>query len=60
LTVKDNGKGFDLKQIDGGTGLNGIRERAMILNGKLEIKSHRGIGTTITLELPNEYNNETN
>lgn len=59
LTIKDNGKGFNLKQIDGGTGLNGIRERAMILGAKLEIDSHQDTGTTISLELPNGCNNET-
>ena len=59
LTIKDNGKGFDLKQTEGGTGLNGIRERAMILDAKLNIDSQYGKGTTITLKLPNRGNNET-
>lgn len=59
LTIKDNGKGFDLKQTEGGTGLNGIRERAMILDAKLNIDSQHGNGTTITLKLPSRGNNET-
>lgn len=49
LTIKDNGSGFDLNQIDGGTGLNGIRERAMILGAELKISSSKGEGTTIRL-----------
>lgn len=53
LTIKDNGKGFDLNQIEGGTGLNGIRERAMILGAELEINSHIDEGTTIKLASPN-------
>ncbi|MCF6191315.1 MAG: sensor histidine kinase [Cocleimonas sp.] len=58
LTIEDNGKGFDLKQTEGGTGLNGIRERALILDAKLKIHSQLGNGTTMTLELPNKDNND--
>ncbi|HKG20414.1 MAG TPA: ATP-binding protein, partial [Blastocatellia bacterium] len=52
LIVRDNGKGFDMSQDSEGHGLASMRQRAAELGGKLEMSSHEGGGTTVTLELP--------
>jgi len=58
LTVKDNGKGFELtERIDdltaaGKLGLAGMQERAQLIGGKLTLKSELGKGTTVTAEIP--------
>jgi signal transduction histidine kinase len=38
----------------GGFGLTGIRERAMLMRGTLEIKSENGKGTLIVINFPLE------
>jgi NarL family two-component system sensor histidine kinase YdfH len=54
LEVRDNGKGFDSgKAIEAGHyGLLGMRERARLVGGTLEIKSEIEQGTRIRLILP--------
>lgn len=58
LTVRDDGVGFDVGAAlgDGGAserlGLLGMRERAVLLGGKLEIESERRQGTTVRMRLP--------
>jgi signal transduction histidine kinase len=47
--VDDGGGGADL---DGGTGLRGLEDRVAALGGSLRIVSPRGVGTTISVELP--------
>ena len=47
LTISDNGRGLpseprNPKSGAGGFGLTGIRERAMLMNGTLQIKSENG------------------
>jgi len=60
LTIRDNGKGFLLKEkIDhmpatGKLGLAGMQERAQLLGGSLTIKSQPGKGTVITVVVPNQ------
>ena len=44
LSVEDNGEGFDPKDVSDGMGLQGIRDRFMILNGNLNIESAPGLG----------------
>lgn len=53
IEVEDNGKGIsDKKSASGrGVGLSGMRERARLLDGTLEIKSD-GKGTTVIARLP--------
>ena len=51
LSIRDNGKGFDVKQSKG-LGLLGIEERAAHLGGKCQIHSKLGSGTTLAIELP--------
>ncbi|MBN1375651.1 MAG: PAS domain-containing protein [Dehalococcoidia bacterium] len=58
VEIVDQGKGFDLPEKigslprDGKLGLAGIAERVELLGGKLEIKSQKGEGTTVLVELP--------
>jgi PAS domain S-box-containing protein len=57
LTVKDNGRGFDLRQIKAsgsrsGLGLDGMRERAELVAGELHIDTALGRGTAVTLRVP--------
>jgi two-component system NarL family sensor kinase len=52
-TVSDNGAGFDMEAVNGGgLGLNNIRLRAGLLQGKLDILSSRETGTTVSLNMP--------
>ena len=53
LTVKDDGAGFHVDiQKEGHYGLLGMRERASIIDGTLEIQSAPGSGTSILLRVP--------
>jgi len=51
LSIRDNGKGFDVKQSKG-LGLLGIEERVAHLGGKCELHSEPGSGTVLAIELP--------
>ncbi|GAA0428370.1 histidine kinase [Virgibacillus sp. AGTR] len=53
MIIKDNGKGFDpsMKR-DKSFGLIGMRERVEMLEGKMDIKSMIGKGTTISIKVP--------
>jgi signal transduction histidine kinase len=51
--VEDDGEGFDASDTpDGGIGLLGMRERLALLDGRLEIESSPGSGTTVVAEVP--------
>jgi signal transduction histidine kinase len=53
LTITDNGKGIQPGSNNrGGMGLEGMRERVMLVGGKLRLDSTQGIGTQIVIELP--------
>ncbi len=51
LTIVDDGRGFQEDQITKGLGLNGIRERALMIGGEVSIVSQPGEGTRTTLTL---------
>jgi two-component system sensor histidine kinase UhpB len=51
LRVQDNGRGLPAQVTEGG-GLVGMRERAMLIGGKLTLDSRRGGGAEVTLRLP--------
>jgi signal transduction histidine kinase len=55
LRVRDNGTGFDAETALAkpmSFGLAGMRERAALLGGTLQVRSAPGKGATVTLELP--------
>ena len=49
LLIKDNGKGFDPLMETNRNGLKNMKNRAINLNGSLEIESKIGLGTSIKL-----------
>lgn len=50
LTVEDDGVGFDRSGVTYGLGLKNIENRVRLMNGKLDIHSEKGEGTTINVE----------
>ena len=52
LTVHDDGRGFTASEHQFGLGLIGMRERAELLHGTLQVDSEPGAGTTIKAVLP--------
>ncbi|MGB7926444.1 MAG: PAS domain S-box protein [Pyrinomonadaceae bacterium] len=56
LIIEDDGVGFDGAQAfsanDKGLGLIGMRERAALVGGTLEIESHPNNGTTVFIRIP--------
>jgi signal transduction histidine kinase len=47
LIIKDNGKGFDIKEVTHGNGLDNMRSRCLENNGVFSIESIPNEGTTI-------------
>jgi len=53
LSVEDDGKGFNMEDVfEKQLGLLGMRERAKLLGGELQIDSSPGCGTRIKVEVP--------
>jgi len=52
LDLCDNGKGFDLARRHDGFGLQGIKERAQAMGGRLTMRSDNNAGTAVSIELP--------
>ena len=51
--IEDDGAGFDQRAVrEKGVGLLGMRERLSFVDGRLEIESRPGAGTTIVAEVP--------
>jgi signal transduction histidine kinase len=51
--IEDDGRGFEPGDQTGpGLGLVGMRERVVLLGGRLEIESAPGAGTTLVVEVP--------
>ncbi len=51
--IEDDGAGFDQRVVrEEGVGLLGMRERLSFVDGRLEIESRPGAGTTIVAEVP--------
>ena len=59
LIIEDDGNGFDPYAVRNGSGpsglgLVGMKERASIMNGTLELDSEVGLGTTVVIRVPVE------
>jgi two-component system, NarL family, sensor histidine kinase DevS len=52
VTVRDDGRGFDLVAVSGGFGLIGMRERVELAGGELQIDTEPGRGTTVLARIP--------
>jgi signal transduction histidine kinase len=52
LTVRDNGRGFDVVRRRSGNGIKNMETRAASIGAVLAISSDERIGTTITLRIP--------
>lgn len=53
VEIQDNGKGFDPQSIpDGHYGLIGMRERARLMGGVMQVESQPGMGTIIRVRIP--------
>ena len=62
LDVRDNGKGFECGIVTDkkSLGLLGMKERALILGGELEMRGDLGRGTSVTLRVPLERRGKKN
>jgi signal transduction histidine kinase len=58
VTITDNGTGFDPQEVLGtdiqrrGYGIIGMQERVSSFGGRMDIRSRRGAGTQISIEIP--------
>jgi signal transduction histidine kinase len=52
LEVRDNGSGFDVASVDGGVGLENMRDRLGAVGGHVEIDSQPGEGTLVASAAP--------
>ncbi|KAM3113268.1 sensor histidine kinase [Phormidesmis sp. 146-33] len=52
FTIRDDGRGFNIEQNISGFGLQGMRERAIALDGTFQIISQPGAGCCVTVKLP--------
>ena len=52
LSVADDGRGFTFDQASRGLGLAGMRERALLVNGELQVESRPQVGTRVRLLVP--------
>ncbi|MBE9129140.1 MULTISPECIES: sensor histidine kinase [unclassified Coleofasciculus] len=52
LSIRDNGRGFHLEQTTTGFGLQGMRERALVLGGSFKIVTAPGEGCQIIANFP--------
>jgi two-component system sensor histidine kinase UhpB len=52
LQVTDNGRGLNGPDVAGSSGIRGMRERALLVNGNLSIRSGSPTGVEVTLDVP--------
>jgi two-component system sensor histidine kinase UhpB len=52
LVVRDDGQGFGGPPREDATGILGMRERAMLVGGRLTIRSDESMGTEVGLQIP--------
>ena len=51
LTVSDDGRGFTFDEAEDGLGIAGMRERALLVGGEVEVQSRPGTGATVRLRI---------
>jgi two-component system sensor histidine kinase UhpB len=54
LSIADDGKGMPTDLPEGTAGLGGMRERALLVGGRLSIEPNPGGGTRIKLHIPTD------
>jgi signal transduction histidine kinase len=54
ITIKDNGKGFELNNYQPGNGIKNMKERARLINSVLDLSSSRDAGTKIQFLIPSD------
>src|SRR5919197_4507326 len=52
LAVADDGSGFTFAQAARGLGIAGMRERALLVGGEVDVESRPGVGTRVRLRVP--------
>ena len=52
IMAEDNGKGFNPKITKNGIGFRNIKKRITLYDGKIEIDSEKGNGTTVIIDIP--------
>lgn len=52
LLVRDDGRGFDVKQADSGNGLGNMQKRADTLRARIQVESKPGEGCSVHLAVP--------
>jgi signal transduction histidine kinase len=52
LAVEDDGKGFLESEVAGSLGVLGMKERAQVCGGSVQVSSSPGKGTTVTVRVP--------
>lgn len=55
LLIRDDGKGFNVKQSSKGIGISNIYKRARFYNGDVDLRSAPGEGCVLEVRLPFEY-----
>jgi signal transduction histidine kinase len=50
LSIKDDGKGFDVNSVSGGLGLCSMREQVSLAGGTFKVNSTPGQGTEVLVE----------
>jgi two-component system sensor histidine kinase UhpB len=52
ISLRDNGRGFDLNDRSGGIGISNIRHRVQFYNGNIDINTAPGKGFSMMIEIP--------
>jgi signal transduction histidine kinase len=52
LKIKDDGTGFEVDIADSGNGLNNMKKRAAMMQGRIKIASQKNKGTLVLLNIP--------
>jgi len=55
ILVRDDGKGFDLDNVERGLGLLNMQERVRRLGGEISIETSEGSGTEVSIRLPTRF-----